>query len=594
MFGAYSREVNNPWHEICFLTNAEQFAPGSIGALARLKMKNLKNTLSFSVVILSMILGLAGLASAQKRNERDIRDAVRSLNSKIEDFETNLRYQMQSTSANNGELSEVSDDVRSLKNSVQQFQDYYDRKRENRDDVNAIVAAARRIDEFVKISRQNQRVEDDWAGVRKQIERLSTNYGVTPRWDDRYNSQTNSNYPGNPTYPDNQPPVRNPGFNVGLSGTYDLDTARSESVDDVVADTKLGTVQLEDLKEKLVAPEQIAIDIRGTQVTLATTNAQPVVFVADGREKTEQSPTGKTVRLKATLTGDKLVVSSLGGETDYTITFTSDSNGKVMKVSRRITTDYLSQTVFAESVYNKTDSVAQLGIKGGATTSNTSSDPNGGYSDNDNSGTISNGGTGVNNGNGGSRTGAPSAVTSRPGNYTVPNGLSITGILDNEINTKVSQNNDRFKMTVQSPDEFRGATIEGYVSGIQRSGAVNGEPKMTLNFQKITLRNGQTYDFAGNLQSVQALNGKNATVDNEGTIKGESQTRQTAKRGGIGAGIGAVIGAIAGGGKGAVIGAIIGGGGGAGSVAIQGKGDIQLQQGSTVTVVSSSPLQRDR
>jgi len=185
-------------------------------------------------------------------------------------------------------------------------------------------------------------------------------------------------------------------------------------------------------------------------------------------------------------------------------------------------------------------------------------------------------------------------VTSRPGNYTVPNGVSITGILDNEINTKVSQNNDRFKMTVQSPDEFRGATVEGYISNLQRSGAINGEPKVTLNFEKITLRNGQTYDFAGNLQSVQALNGKNATVDNEGTIKGESQTKQTAKRGGIGAGIGAVIGAIAGGGKGAVLGAIIGGGGGAGTVAIQGKGDIQLQQGSTITVVSSSPLQRDR
>lgn len=149
-------------------------------------------------------------------------------------------------------------------------------------------------------------------------------------------------------------------------------------------------------------------------------------------------------------------------------------------------------------------------------------------------------------------------------------------------------------MTVQSPDEFRGATVEGYISNLQRSGAVNGEPKVTLNFEKITLRSGEVYDFAGNLQSVQALNGKNATVDNEGTIRGESQTKQTAKRGGIGAGIGAVIGAIAGGGKGAAIGAIIGAGGGAGTVAIKGKGDIQLQQGSTITVVSSSPLQRDR
>lgn len=538
-------------------------------------------------MVMSLVLGLTGIASAQKRNDRDIRDAVRSLNSKIEDFETNLRYQMQSTSANSDQLSEVSGDIRSLRSGVQQFQDLYDRKRENRDDISAIVAAARRIDEFMRSSRQNQRVEDDWAGVRKQIDRLGNNYGITTNWNNRSNNTQDDNY--------RPAPIIGKTLSVGLSGTYDLDAGRSENVDDVVADTKLGAEQRADLKEKLIAPEQIALDIRGNQVTLATTNASPVLFTADGREKTEQSPSGKTIRLKATLTGDKLVVSSLGGETDYTITFVSENDGKVLKVSRRITTDYLNQTVFAESVYNKTDSVAQLGIKGGSTTSTTSSDPNGGYSDNDNSGTISNGGTGGGSGNsGGNRTGAPSTVTSRPGNYTVPNGVSVTGILDNEINTKVSQNNDRFRMTVQAPDEFRGATIEGYVSNIQRSGTVNGEPKLTFNFEKITLRNGQTYDFAGNLQSVQTLNGKNVTVDNEGTVKGESQTKQTAKRGGIGAGIGAVIGAIAGGAKGAAIGAVIGAGGGAGTVAIQGKGDIQLQHGSTITVVSSSPLQRDR
>jgi len=549
------------------------------------KMNKFRSTVSLSVVLLSMVLGLAGIAAAQKRDDRDIRDAVRSLNSKIEDFETNLRYQMQSNSANGGQISDISDDIRSLRNSVRQFQDMYDRKRENRDDVSAIVAAARRVDEFVRNNSQNRRVEDDWTAVRKQIERLGTNYGLTTNWNDSYGTKNDPSPVSN---------TSNRTYRVGLSGTYDLDSTRSESVDDIVADTKLGTEQRADLKEKLVAPEQIAIDIRGTTVTLATTNAAPIHFTANGRHKTEQSPTGKTVRLRATLTGDKLIVSSLGGETDYTITFSSDTDGKVMKVSRRITTDYLSQTVFAESVYNKTDSVAQLGIKGGSTTSNTSSDPNGSYSDNDNSGSVSNGGSGVGNGNSGGRTGAPSTVTSRPGNYTVPNGVSITGILDNEINTKVSQNNDRFRMTVQSPDEFRGATVEGYVSNLQRSGTVNGEPKLTLNFEKITLRNGQTYDFAGNLQSVQALNGKNVTVDNEGTVKGESQTKQTAKRGGIGAGIGAVIGAIAGGAKGAAIGAIVGAGGGAGTVAIQGKGDIQLQQGSSVTVVSSSPLQRDR
>ncbi|HMS39924.1 MAG TPA: YMGG-like glycine zipper-containing protein, partial [Pyrinomonadaceae bacterium] len=75
----------------------------------------------------------------------------------------------------------------------------------------------------------------------------------------------------------------------------------------------------------------------------------------------------------------------------------------------------------------------------------------------------------------------------------------------------------------------------------------------------------------------------------EGVAKGGNQTKTTATRGAIGAGIGAIIGAIAGGGKGAAIGAIIGGGAGAGSVVLTGKEDLELKQGSAISVQSTSP-----
>ena len=168
-------------------------------------------------------------------------------------------------------------------------------------------------------------------------------------------------------------------------------------------------------------------------------------------------------------------------------------------------------------------------------------------------------------------------------------GVVITGVLENEINTKVSQNNDRFRLTVQSPVEYRGATVEGYISGVGRSGKVSGQSNITFNFERITFRNGQTYDFAGNLQGIKDTDGKTIKIDNEGTAKGDSQTKETVKRGGIGAGAGAILGAIIGGGKGAAIGAVIGGGAGAGSVIVQGKEDIRLMTGSTITVLSSSP-----
>ncbi|CAN5311697.1 hypothetical protein BH20ACI2_BH20ACI2_07220 [soil metagenome] len=526
-------------------------------------------------------------ADAQRKNDRDInrdiRDAVRSLNSEIEDFEYDLRFQMQSSSADRTSLARATDDIRVLRDNVRRFQDNYDRKRENREDVSAIVDAARRIEGFLQANPQNRRVQDKWMGVRAQINRLGANYGLNNRWDVEERAQNASDYP----------PAPSNAITIGISGTYELDLARSESVDDIIADARLGTEQREDMKDKLTAPGQIAIDIRGDQVTLATSNAAPVTFTADGRDKTERSPSGKTIKLRATLRGQQLIVSNLGGETDYTITFTSVSNGRGLKVSRRITTEYLSQTVFAESVYTKTDSVARLGIPANAdgpdaaAASNSGYDPDGGYSDNDQPANRRTGQPA------GGSSPYPRAAITKPGNYVVANGVVLTGVIENEINTGVSQNNDRFRMTVQSPDEYRGAVVEGYISNVTRSGKVTGQATVTLNFVTIALRDGKRYDLAGYVSDAKTVSGKTISVDNESTLKGDNQTTNTAKRGGIGAGIGAVIGAIAGGGKGAAIGAIIGAGGGAGSVVVQGREDVVLQVGSTISLISSSPIQSD-
>jgi hypothetical protein len=53
--------------------------------------------------------------------------------------------------------------------------------------------------------------------------------------------------------------------------------------------------------------------------------------------------------------------------------------------------------------------------------------------------------------------------------------------------------------------------------------------------------------------------------------------------------VGAIIGAIAGGGKGAAIGAILGAGGGAGSVYVQGRNELELGRGTEITIRAGSP-----
>jgi hypothetical protein len=539
------------------------------------KMRRLRNSLAVFSAVFVLVVSAAGIASAQNRNERQVRDTVRSLASRIDDFQLGLQNELRAR-PNRQDAADTMSSLRNLQDKVTAFQDNLDARRENRDDVREIVTAARDIDAFLSQNQQSRALETDWQGVRDLINRLASNYGVTPDW-----SRRTSNYPDQrPAYPTDPAPRMSTqtNYNTGLTGTYQLDRGRSENTADIVSGTRVGDANRQDLESKLEAPQQVALDVRANQVTLATTNASPITFTADGREKTEQSG-GRTVRLKATLRGQGLTVTSLGGDTDYTITFSSSDNGRTLKVTRRITTNYLSETVFAESVYNKTDQVARLGIQPGGPVTPVDDST---YSTNDpNDRTTSNGP-------------APSIAPGRTGEFIVPNGSLVTGVLESTIDTKVSQNGDRFRLTVQSPDEYRGATIEGYISGVGRSGEVSGRSNVTFNFESITLRSGERYDFAGYLQSIKDQNGKPVRVDSEGVAKGDSQTRETAKRGGIGAGLGAVIGAIAGGGKGAAIGAIIGGGAGAGSVIAQGRDDVQLFKGSMITVQSSSPIRRDQ
>ncbi len=537
-------------------------------------MSRFKSIFSVYLTIGLMIFGFAAQETQAQgsRSERVARDTVRNLNSKVDDFKFSLENEFGRNSISRDEETQINDDLQNFEDVLKEFDDKLNRRRENADDVREVLAAAKTVNDFIIVKRFGAATQKDWTSIRTLLDRLASNYQVAWNW-----NGANQTYPNDNTSPNNYPTTRSNSSNsYGLTGTYRLDEARSENTRDIAEQAIRGDgnaqndndAQRSDLENKLTAPEQVTIDVRGNQVTLASSNAPQITFTADGRDRTENLASGKTLRVRSTLRGQELTVSSFGGETDYTVIFASIENGKTLRVTRRITTDYLKQTVFAESIYRKTDAAtAQF-------ETNPNYNDNGNYSSNDSQD---------------NRTNYPTTSTGRTGNFIVPNGTILTGLLEKDIDTKASQNNDRFELVVQSPNAYRGAIIEGYISGVNRSGKVSGSSKITFNFERIRLSNGETYEFAGFLQGITDDTGKQIIVDTEGTAKGDSQTKETVKRGGIGAGLGAIIGAIAGGGKGAAIGAIIGGGAGAGSVVLQGKDDLQLKAGSSVTVQASSP-----
>jgi hypothetical protein len=337
-----------------------------------------------------------------------------------------------------------------------------------------------------------------------------------------------------------------------LTGTYQLNQGRSDNVDAIAdratRDLPRGERQrLRDaVKRRLEAPEDLWIERDGRTITIASSHAGQVTFEANGREQIERSLNGRQMRTTATLSGDRLIVATEGDRAvDYQVTFEPIDNGRRLRVTRRVTHEDLRQAVVSKSVYDKTADAARFDSD-----RNRRDDRR------------------------------PPADTRRSG-FFVPDGTDIVAILQGGLSTKDARDGDRLTLTVRSPSQYSGATIDGHLERVARSGEDSGRAAMSFAFDRIRLRNGRAYTFDGDIESVRTADGDAVRVDNEGRVQDEgSQTARTVERAGIGAAIGAVIGAVTGGGKGAAIGAAVGAGAGAGSVFIQGRDDLELKAGS--------------
>ncbi len=164
----------------------------------------------------------------------------------------------------------------------------------------------------------------------------------------------------------------------------------------------------------------------------------------------------------------------------------------------------------------------------------------------------------------------------------VPVGTNLKIRLEDSLSSKESRVGETFNATVIDPVRFNEAKVRGHISSIQKSGKIKGRTSMNLAFDSIELSEGRRGTLHGYVTRVYGTDGGRA--DNEGGVESGSRTNQTVKRAGIGAAAGAIIGAIAGGGKGAGIGLILGGAGGAGSLAVQGSKELRLESGTELLV----------
>jgi hypothetical protein len=141
-----------------------------------------------------------------------------------------------------------------------------------------------------------------------------------------------------------------------------------------------------------------------------------------------------------------------------------------------------------------------------------------------------------------------------PVRMTIPAGEHVTVRMIDSIDSDRNEAGQVFRASLVSPLTSRGrvvvpagATVIVLLEEAKNAGRIRGRSELEIRLSRLEYH-GRSYPLASSLYEEQ----------------GKGRGGQTAKRTGIGAVAGAVIGAIAGGGKGAAIGSVVGGGGAAG------------------------------
>ena len=450
--------------------------------------------------------------------------------------------QKQRIDVNRERTVSLSSYISGFENATARLKQRFDARQSASADASEVLTRATYIDQYMSRNTvsQSPQAQAQWRNLRGDLNTLAGYYRVSWNW-----SQT---LPANPDGPSTGGTGR--GFDARLTGTYRLNPGLSDDTATII-DRALGSSTAAQnqnsrtsLERRLRPPEMIAIEKNNTTVGLASSILPQVTFEADGVARTETNSRGRTISTTATADRDGLIINYQGERAnDFYVTFTPTREGGQLKVTRRIYVESSSEPITASSVYDKIDTIARW--------------------------------TMVNDGNNG-RVGAGVPTISNDA-FVIPNGMRLNAVLRDPISTYNNQQNGRFTMAVMSPTQYRGALISGRIVNEDTSNRIAGRTRVLLNFDTITLPGGQSYRFAGTIDTVLAANGDNITINNNAAVRNGNQNTR-----GVGSILGAILGAI-GGQPATNVEAE------AGTILTQGRDNMDLGQGSRFTITSSSP-----
>jgi hypothetical protein len=502
--------------------------------------------LSFVFALLAL-LGVAEVAQAQftpRVNQTQVNNLLRRIETRTDTFRTTADRRLDNSRLDNTRAEDnISAYLDAFENATDELRRNFDSRRATSADVNEVLTYGAYVDGFVRRRNLGTAVNRQWSLIRTDLDQLARLYQVSWNWNRTL-----------PPFPMDRWGNTGGSTSGRLDGTYRLNVSQSDNIDNVInrtiSNTTLRNRQRNNLTRRLTAPQTIAIETRGNTITMATDFGSQVTLTADGRAITETNNRGRSTTTRVTTAGNGFRIETTGDRSnDYVVSFVL-VGGDRLRVTRSIYLENQNELVTATAVYDRVGNTANW-----------------------------------------------PPVTNRPGwgnspvtsgGFLMPNGTRLTAVLRNRIATNASYSGDPFTMEVTSPGQYAGAIIRGRLTTVSQSGRVTGRANLAMEFDSIQYR-GQTYSFAGIIDSAREADGDTIGINNEGVVRDSNQTTRTVTRAGIGAALGALIGAIAGGGEGAAIGAAVGAGAGAGSVLIQGRDNLQLEQGTEFSITATGP-----
>jgi hypothetical protein len=177
--------------------------------------------------------------------------------------------------------------------------------------------------------------------------------------------------------------VAQPTQRSSLTGVYRIDIPASDRLYSIVAgaSSKLPFGEQQrffiDLAVRLTPPDLLAIEQQGTHISLGSSRAPRMTFVADGVIHNNRAADGHVIHVRLSLEQNagkpRLLFASSGRtEDNFSVDFESIDNGKGLRVIRRIAAEGLDQPLVIRTVYNKISDVAHWEIYGEAQVANAS------------------------------------------------------------------------------------------------------------------------------------------------------------------------------------------------------------------------------